>query len=320
MALLERYLDAVGRHLPAEEEEDILAELRDDIQARFDERAAELGRSLREDEEAELLKGYGRPILMAYRYKKKRHLVGPDLFPFYWTTLKVALSVAFVANLALLVLNALLGKSTGGMVERLIEFPFGIGVEVFAWVTIVFAVMELVASTEKFKDWDPRRLPRASRAGLSKPSRTGTAVELFFDGLFVVFWTWLYRSDGTFSLPPAVGLAPVWSGFYLPVLLTVLASMAAKCVTLVRPDMTRFRLASGVILTGAGVTVAALLLSAGQLVLPLDPGNDATKLARILDSVIRWSIGVGVLVVIVETAVEAWRWVRSRRRSTWEPA
>ena len=43
MALLERYLDAVGRHLPPDQEEDILAELRDDIQAKYDQRAEQLG-------------------------------------------------------------------------------------------------------------------------------------------------------------------------------------------------------------------------------------------------------------------------------------
>jgi hypothetical protein len=59
MGLLERYLHAVRGYLPAATQDDIVAELGDDLRARFEERAAALGRPLTEDEEAELLRPYG---------------------------------------------------------------------------------------------------------------------------------------------------------------------------------------------------------------------------------------------------------------------
>jgi len=316
MALLERYLDAVGRHLPPAQEEDILAELRDDIQARLDERASRLGRSLTEDEEADVLKPYGRPILMAARYGKRRQLVGADWFPYYWTTLKIVLAVAVTIQIATVVLLAIAGRPTGAAIGRLFEFPFEAAVTIFGWVTLVFAGLELASSQGKAKDdWNPRALPRAKSARLPRASRVETAIELAVFAIFVAWWMTLRGSAGVMRLPPVVALAPAWTAAYLPVLLVVLASMAAKSVVLIRPDWTDFRLGSGIVTTTAGVIVAGLLLRAGPLILPGEAGIEAQELARILSSLLRWSISIGVVIAVVTTGFDVRRWVRNRKRA-----
>lgn len=283
MALLERYLHAVGSHLPAAEEHDIIAELRDDIQARFDERAAELGRDLTEDEQAELLKPYGRPILLASRYGKRRHLVGPNLFPFYWNTLKIALAVALIATLAVLVLFAIAGRPINRVARALLEFPTRTAVTIFGWVTLVFAGLDLFTSRAKFKDsWNPRTLPRvASR--LPRPFRFSVAIELVLAAVFVTWWTAIQRAPDLLFLPAQVALAPAWSTFYMPVLVVVIASMLVKSVTLVRPDWTTFRFGAGLLTTAAGLVVASMVLRAGQLVVPGAPGVEAEQLAARLN-------------------------------------
>jgi hypothetical protein len=82
MDLLERYLQAVGQYLPPATREDVLAELRVNLQAEMDERAAENESPLTESEAAAILKAHGRPVLVAARYLPPRYLIGPELFPF----------------------------------------------------------------------------------------------------------------------------------------------------------------------------------------------------------------------------------------------
>ena len=99
MQLLDRYLTAIKFWLPSRQREDIAAELAANLQSEIDDRAAELGRPLNDDELAALLKQHGSPILVASRYQQEhrtvtfgRQLIGPILFPFYWTAIKVTLS------------------------------------------------------------------------------------------------------------------------------------------------------------------------------------------------------------------------------------
>jgi hypothetical protein len=314
MPLLERYLDAVGRHLPPEKEADILAELRDDIQASLDDRAAALGRGLTEAEEAGVLRPYGRPILMASRYARQRQLVGPDWFPFYWTTLKIALAVVFIAQVAVLVLLAIAARPTGAAAGRLFAFPTGTAVTVFAWVTLVFAVLERTGLRTRFKEnWNPRALPRVAPRG-TRPSRIGVAIELAIYALFVTWWTAVHRSTDLLQVPPVLQLAPSWATFYWPVLLMVLASMVVKCVVLVRPDWSIFRLGGGLLVTAGGIAIAGLVLRAGPLVLPGQPGLQAQQLSDVLNLVLRWSIAIAVVIAVLTTASDAWRWARARRR------
>ncbi|MBP1636208.1 MAG: hypothetical protein H6Q10_2782 [Acidobacteria bacterium] len=311
MSLLERYLDAVGRHLPPAEEQDILAELRDDLQATFDERAQSLGRALTEDEEAELLKRYGRPIVLAARYRKQQHLVGPGWFPFYWSTMKIALAVGLIVNVALPVVLALVGRSTGGVVRALLHFP-ETALTVFAWVTIVFAALEAATSSARFRDgWDPRRLPRPRPSGVPRVSRANVAIELGVTAAFVAWWTAAHRSTDLLFLPPVVALGPWWPGIYLPVLALLLASLAIKSVILVRPDWVGFRLGAGLAATAAGVAIGLFVLWSSPLVAGNGAGGEA--LAGLLDSLLRWTIGVGLVIVVASTAFEAWSFVRGRR-------
>jgi len=106
MQLLDRYLTAVKFWLPQKQREDIAAELAANFQSEIDDRAAELGRPLNDDEVAALLKQQGTPILVASRYQQEhrtvtfgRQLIGPILFPFYWTAIKVTLVLLLIPGI-----------------------------------------------------------------------------------------------------------------------------------------------------------------------------------------------------------------------------
>ncbi|MGH9718901.1 MAG: hypothetical protein ACRD8O_01700, partial [Bryobacteraceae bacterium] len=83
MNLLDRYLHAVKFWLPAGQQEDILAELSEDIRSEIEDKEAGLGRKLDEDGVAAILKKRGRPILVASRYLPQQSLIGPALMPAY---------------------------------------------------------------------------------------------------------------------------------------------------------------------------------------------------------------------------------------------
>ena len=90
MDLFERYLQAVGRYLPWERQQDIVAELRANLEAQREEREAALGRPLTESEMIDWLRELGPPMQMASRYQAPRYLIGPTVFPMYLYILRLA--------------------------------------------------------------------------------------------------------------------------------------------------------------------------------------------------------------------------------------
>src|SRR5215472_7611256 len=83
MDLVERYLHAVRFWLPRGQQDDVAAELGDDIRSQIEEQEGKLGRNLTELEVASLLKERGRPMIVAGRYRPQEYLIGPALFPAY---------------------------------------------------------------------------------------------------------------------------------------------------------------------------------------------------------------------------------------------
>lgn len=83
MDLLNRYIQAVRFWLPRSQQDDVSAELAEDICSQMEEQEAKLGRKLTELEVASILKKRGRPMLVANRYRPQQYLIGPALFPIY---------------------------------------------------------------------------------------------------------------------------------------------------------------------------------------------------------------------------------------------
>src|SRR6266853_1777539 len=229
MDLLRRYLQAVGTYLPKSQQDDILKELGENLRAQMEDKEAELGRQLNEDEAAAILKKHGHPMFVAAHYRQTRHLIGSTLFPVYWFVMKIILGiVGFGYSVSALVLIAQ-GK---GILEVLgTIFSYAVAVlPTFAWVTIIFAVLDIgnnkfhlleKATRESNDKFDPRTLPAlrpASDSPDNKPiPRHKTAVELFFSVAFLLWWIrvspsggsvvvlyLLSRADGIVMLTPGV--------------------------------------------------------------------------------------------------------------------
>ena len=88
MELLDRYLQAVKKHLPWQRQDDIIAELRANLEAQLEDKEAELGRPLTTGEAEDWLKQMGPPMQVAARYQPQQYLIGPAVFPTYWFVLR----------------------------------------------------------------------------------------------------------------------------------------------------------------------------------------------------------------------------------------
>jgi hypothetical protein len=313
MDLLERYLHAVRGHLPAAERDDIVAELDADLRAKFEERQQALGRPLTEDDEAELLAPYGRPMLLAARYKRRQYLIGPEVFPFYVTTLKIALAVALVVHVAVVVGFAVSGRSFGEAVERLTNYP-GAALNVFFWVTAAFAAFDLAIARTKIADkWDPRSLPRLPTTA-PLPSRLEVGFDLVIGAIFVVWWATLPGASGVAPAEPSLWPGPAWAQFYLPVLVVALASLAAKSVALVRPDWMTFRVVAGVVMSAAWLALLGLLMRSGDLFVPAAGSAEAAVVARVANLGLRISFAVAGIIIAATTIRDIRRATRARIR------
>ena len=149
-----------------------------------------LGPTLTDAEQEEVIKQHGHPIVVAARYRRPQYLIGPAVFPFYWLILRIAAVSALIVRFVVEVVMALLGPDpTHAIVPALLAVPWVL-IQVFFWVTAVFAVFELCSSSFTLnckKSWSPGSLPTigAQSSAVSRPRRwrrSFSAAHLFFGG------------------------------------------------------------------------------------------------------------------------------------------
>jgi len=96
MELLDRYLQAVKRYLPWWRQDDIIAELRANMESQLEDKEAELGRPLTATEAGEWLKQMGAPMMVASRYQPRQYIIGPAIYPIYLFVLRRVIVLALI--------------------------------------------------------------------------------------------------------------------------------------------------------------------------------------------------------------------------------
>ena len=266
MDLVDRYLQAVKPLLPRAQQADIVKELSENILSQMEDKEAELGRPLNENEQAAVLKQHGNPLLVASRYRSApmQQLIGPAIFPVYWFVLK---TLALIA-LAVCTLNSIALLASGEPVRRLLlglgEFAH-VALPVFGWVTLLFAVLDFVEARVHFlqkwdREWDPRTLPAVKQP--QQVRRSESVFGLIFGGVYIA---WLLAAPYYPYLvfgpaASALRLSPAWHRFYLPVLVLGFAGLVQAGVNLARPGWTWLRAATRLASCGVSLVIVKSLL------------------------------------------------------------
>jgi len=254
MELLDRYLQAVRKHLPWKRQEDIIAELRANLESQLDEKVGELSRPLTPTEAEAWIRELGSPSQMASHYQPQRYLIGPVVFPAYLHVLRLVSTWATVLYLLVSGID-LATKSNvhpAQFANVIFNLPFVL-VQFAAWVTLVFAALEFTAA--HFPDkcpnfagfhtkWTPSTLPplEPSDAASGKPRTYALAIiEIAFE--FVVLgWLLLVPQNPYLMFGPGAVyvqaspymLAPVWMTVYWWIIGLNAVQLAWRCINLLR--------------------------------------------------------------------------------------
>lgn len=247
LELVDRYLQAVRFWLPKAQQEDLTAELGEDLRSQIDEKEAELGRPLDKTEVSEILKRCGAPMVVASRLGPKRHLIGPTLFPIYAFVLKVVLLWILVPVFLFIVGPATLAGTNGDWPKAVLITLGNLwsgGFIAAGVITLVFALLERTHALANIScKWDPSSLPP-----LQKTERKTSFVQIICELAFNVFglvWLLLLPHHPFLILGPAASFlkpGPIWGAFYVPIVLLAASVIVRGAVILARPQWTAFPL------------------------------------------------------------------------------
>jgi hypothetical protein len=316
MDLLERYLQAVGFWLPKRQKEDILAELSEDLRSQIDEKEVELGRRLTEDELGTILKQCGPPGLVANRYQPQRYLIGPAVFPIYWLVLRTALLWALAPWLLVSVVLAIYpGASLLGTLQAI----WWAGACLTAGITLGFAVVERVQARTRFLErWNPSKLPPVVKP--PKPvGRADSIVGLVFCAVFLAWWLTVPH-DWRLVFGPGAGMfqvSPALHGYYVPVILTTVATMAQAIINLFRPQWTWLPPATRFVTTAVGLGIVKSMVSAYPYIILSDAASHQARYentALIINQSLLWSAVITEVVIFILLIVYAIQCVQVVRR------
>lgn len=228
MQLLEQYLNIIKMYLPSDQREDIINELYENLLSEMEDKEAQLGRTLNEDEQADIFKQHGAPHLVAKRYAPDqptftfgRQLIGPESFPIYVRVLWIVLGCMVIVHASL----AILGKSPGIIV--FINSIFW----TFISSTLITILIELIRNkTRRF--WH-------SPSMYYLPVPKWIPVTGFFVLTVCTLWWAAVPFFPCLILGTAAGeleLTATWNIFYWPVLTLLLINTVQRGFFLIRPQ------------------------------------------------------------------------------------
>lgn len=320
MDLIDRYLQAVAKALPEAQREDIIRELSEDIRSEAEDKESELGRALTELEQESLLKQRGNPLLLAAGYRQDhrtlafgRQLIGPVLFPFYVRVLGFNLGLTFVIVATIFIALGIGGQKLSFhdiLSTCLLQFCIQLGA-----VTLIFSLVDRHLTRNPDR-WNLRgkcgSLPldvadtirRAPRQRSQWVSRF-ESVSIIIASTVALMWLGEVQRYPFLILGPAAAfltLAPIWSQVYVPIVLLTFAEIVRAAINLVRPDWTRFRALSNVLVHAAGLVVVSFLLQAGRWVVAGGPAAEhAGNYGRTVE-IVNQSIYYGLLLAAFVSA------------------
>ena len=316
MDLIDRYLAAVRRHLPRQQQDDIIQELSDSLRSDAEERAQEIGHALSDAEQAELVKKHGHPWLMASRYAVQQHLIGPALFPYYKQTLMLVLFwVVLPVTLMTFLISGVSNGVSARMIGHVISVIWNGTIYSIGIVTSVFYALEQQrVRITTFDNWDPGTLPDF-REGRAVP-RSESVASLVFSLAFLMWWTGLVRVPDLSAVsnlngPVTLVPGPIWDTIYLPVLVLVIVQMAISVVDIVRPWRTVMVSAIDIAINALNAILLIWVVQQRPQFFGVsgDPvqADHLIRLARFINGGLTWSLVVVAAVILLDILYEIWQ-------------
>ena len=330
MTLVERYVRAVRDFLPRGQQDDITNELSDSIQSRFEDEAQARGRPLTEDEQIAILRSLGHPMAVAARYRGDDRsvrfggqLIGPELFPTYLTVLRINLAITLIIGAVALIVGGSIWSAIAGVVV-----PFVIQ---FTIVTLLFIWVDRRWLRDP-DGWDPRTV-NSMGPDVDVSTLDGLAVQLIGKqhtravavttsvleiGLLAIALTFWFA----IGLPAQIGFmkpGPGWADVWPAATVVILFALGIAVVNLFRPTWTRFRVAGHALTDIASIAILAVSLLLGSWVILVDPAGasaDQQDLVELINTIIRISVALTLVLTAINAALEVRRFVRMRRASS----
>jgi hypothetical protein len=299
--LLDRYVHAVKMLLPADKMDDIAAEISSNLQSLAEDKATQLGRELSPGEVSAILKQHGHPMLVAGRYRDQamRGLISPELFPFYWFTLRAILALWVTIRMIVAVFT-LQGTATASSV--LLHLGRDVLLAAFfipAGVTLMFAACEYLAFKFRYSErWKPESLAPVPRIWQPRSQErpmvhiAGGIVWLVFWGLalFAPGFFWVWGGRGVFSLSDVV------YAVRLPLWLLAAFGISQSWLNYTRFATAEWRRFLLTAVVATGMVLAVFVLRGGDLFVP-GPNWDPTR-GRSLATLNQMAAGVLVLACV----------------------
>ena len=154
------------------------------------------------------------------------------------------------------------------------RYPFA-ALSVFAWVTVVFVVLDVVqVKFGFFTKWDPRTLPKLTKRE-PKTSMTESIAALVFGAIFGVWWLVGLKHQFLIFGPGvrAIHFGPVWQTLYPLFVVLVIADLVRHTVDVVRPGWEKGRIAFRMLFRGLNLLMLYFLIKAPDLLVPCGTGD-----------------------------------------------
>ena len=166
--LVERYAVAVASRLPADQRDDVAAELRASILDSVEDRLDHAPNAARDAVVREVLADLGDPAKLSREYTTTpRHLIGPAVYDAWWCLLRTLLVVVVPIIVVLAVVGGIWAddESLAAILVSGVGAGFAVGVQICFWVTGTFWLVERFGGEtgELDEPWSVDRLPALPR-------------------------------------------------------------------------------------------------------------------------------------------------------------
>jgi len=316
--LIDRYLGAVAALLPKASRQDIVAELRDLIMNRVEDKEGQLGRPLDKREIEDLLREIGHPIAVAGRYGPARALVGAELYPFWLFAVKVLLAIAAIAAVVPAAVLMVTGKADPHMFNGIVSDFLSTGLKLVGFATLMAAAIERgwlkLGDLSQWKASELPYLPEGRK--LFAKSRFDGVFELAAIGLFIAWWTGglpfpmerIVHTDRDVSIV----LNPSLSSLYWPILVLAVLQGVSALILVAKPGWVRTRAATEMACALGGLALVAVLWPAQPLLTFTGDTAGVPELQKTMDLIFQVVMVVAAATSATKLVVDGLRLARGR--------